>query len=82
MEGTMKLSYMKRTGHERTRLAKKGSNSAATGRRKRAMERLEAQFKAGTKPINADDGTLMDAPLDEKDKTRIAKEIEILKTRL
>lgn len=79
MEETMKSSYFKRTGHERYRVAKKNSNSAAVARRSRAMKRLEAQLKAGTKPH---ENGLDEIALDEKDRKRIQKEIEVLKGRV
>jgi len=47
-------------------------------RRKRVIKRLETQMKLGTKLTK--DGVLAD--LSDKDKTRIGKELEILKARI
>lgn len=79
----MKLTYVKRTGHERYRLTKASNNSAATGRRKRALERLEAQLSVKEKYLSeiwdSKDGF---KESQVKDIRRIKKEIETLKTRI
>lgn len=49
----------------------------AVARRKSALTRLEAQLKAGTKPVEG-----KQIPLTDDDRSRIEKEIEILKTRI
>lgn len=79
----MKSTYFKRTGHERYRVAKASTNSAATGRRKRALERLEAQLESGNSSrIDPNiKGLNTFLPLSEEDIKRIKKEIGILKTR-
>lgn len=46
-------------------------------RRIRAKARLERQLKQGTKPVKTET-----VPLDESDKKRIAKEIEILSLKI
>ena len=42
----MKLTYLKRNGHERTRITKASNNPAAVARRKRVLERLEKRRDA------------------------------------
>lgn len=51
-------------------------------RRKRAIKRLESQLVTGYKPVKSSEGTMSTTPLLESDRTRIKKEIEILKTRI
>ncbi len=77
----MKLTYVKRTGHERYRMVKANNNPAKVDRRKGALKRLENQLLTGYKTVNVEGG-IGTAPLTEEDKVRINKEIEILKTRL
>lgn len=48
-------------------------------RRKSALNRLQTQLEKGTKPNKKGKGPV---PLTDKDKKRITKEIEILKTRI
>ena len=50
-------------------------------RRKRSLERLELQLKAGQKP-KKDCKELVFVDLTDADKNRIKKEIEILKSRI
>lgn len=48
-------------------------------RRVSSLERLEVQLKKGSKPSKEDSSLI---PLTDKDKSRIGREIEALKTRL
>lgn len=77
----MKLTYTQRTGHARTRFARKKSSLQARKRRKRAMKRLEAQLEDGHK-IVTEERKDVSKELTEEDRRRIKKEIETLKTRL
>lgn len=52
----------------------------AKERRRRVIDRLEKQLKSGQKPDKQVQSAM--APLTETDKTRIKKEIEILKKRI
>lgn len=74
----MKSSYQARTGHGRTKTIHKNTNSDATLRRKSALDRLEKQLVSGKK---TEKKTLNQIDLDLKDKERIKKEIQILKTK-
>lgn len=78
----MKLTYQKRTGHERTRFAKKNSNSATVARRKRVKERLELQLKKGYKPVKKVNNLTDFEPLTDIDRKRINSEIEVLMKRI
>jgi hypothetical protein len=81
MEFAMKSSYQRRNGHERTRNAKKNSNSLATARRERALVRLEeakVSYGAVVKH-NQNEDVVADA---KRQLVRIDKEIAILKTRV
>lgn len=69
----------------------KSMHSSAKERRKRVIEQREAQLKSGKKPykpgrdpqIRGEDGKVLDtAELTAKDRERINKEIETLKTRI
>ena len=53
----------------------------AKARRVRVIKRLENQLLTGFKPVK-EDGKMSTAPLTDKDRDRIKKEIETLKTRL
>jgi hypothetical protein len=51
----------------------------AKSRRERVITRLETQLKAGTKPTSE---LGVSVPLEDKDITRINKELVVLKTRI
>lgn len=73
MEVTMKLSELK------------PMNAKAKARRKATLERLEKQLVDGTKPNRGTTQEKKDTPripITEKDRKRIEKEIEVLKTRI
>lgn len=88
MEVTMKSTYSKRNGHDRTRTQKKDYSPAATERRKKVLKRLENQILTGFKTCLITDeakgvvGTIGTEPLSDADKKRIQREIEVLKTRI
>jgi hypothetical protein len=48
----MKSSYIRRTGHDRTRIVKASQDPAAQARRKRARTRLSENLDAETKSLN------------------------------
>lgn len=51
-------------------------------RRKRVKERLENQLLTGLKFVKYESGAMGNEDLNEKDRARIDKELEILKTRI
>lgn len=51
-------------------------------RRKRVINRMEIQLQNGMKIVRFGDNLLQEVPLDDKDKTRIQKEILTLKSRI
>ena len=66
---------------------KHSMKSDAKQRRERAIVRLEAQLKAGTKTEKVSQLTLATTganqlPLTDKDRERIQKEIDVLKSRI
>lgn len=62
-------------------MKKVSTSIQSKSRRVSVLERLTKQLKSGLKPEKkSEDGKLI--PLTDKDKTRIEKEIEVLKTRV
>ncbi len=72
------MEYKQPNKMENTR-RKHSMKSDAKQRRERAIVRLEAQLKAGTKVLPVTGAV---AVLTDKDRERIQKEIDVLKTRI